>query len=423
MRTLILIATVFVFSCANIVAGETIPGFHYGDAASAFDAAKQKNQIIMIDFFTTWCGPCKLLDKNIYQNTAFKAYTEKMVCYKIDAEKGEGLDMANKYNIRVYPSVVFVDASGREIERKIGYEPDIKRYLLEVDRILEGKDILPKWLESFEKDKSFDAAIKAANYYMVYDLSKAETFYQFVIEADKMKEKKGTKELMAHFAINQLYYGTSKERASYAENFITQFQETDQALNLMSDLAFYYARRGEKEKGWTLFMDRYNRADDKTKETLSSSLREIKLLTDHASKDETYQAIAELDMNDPSDVSKAAGWYHKWNDNPLAERVLGDWLKKNPEANLNDLNNVGWTAFEVKVLPAEFARAMIQSWNNTPESDLDSYKADTIANLCELCGDKMNAIKFGEIAVKMIPEKSRLKKEFEKSLERYKAMN
>ncbi len=423
MKKLFLLVTAFVFLCSDIFAGETIPGFHYGDAASAFDAAKRKDQIVMIDFFTTWCGPCKLLDKNIYQNPAFKAYTEKMICYKIDAEKGEGIGMANKYNIRVYPSVVFVDASGLEIERKIGYDPDLNHYLKEIDRILEGKDILPKWLERYEKEKSFDAAIKAANYYMVYDLAKAENFYRFVIETDKTYEKKETRELMANFAINQLYYGTSQERASYAENFISQFRGTDQAFNLMSDLAFYYARRGEKEKGWTLFMDRYNMAGDKTKETLSSSLREIKLLTDHASKEETYQAITELDMNDPSDVSKAAGWYHKWNDSPLAEKILGDWLKNNPEANLNDLNNVGWTAFEVKALPAEFARAMIKSWNNTPESDRDSYKADTIANLCELCGDKMNAIKFGEIAVKMIPEKSRLRKEFEKSLERYKAMN
>ena len=423
MNKIISLLAVFVFSSAGIFAGETIPGFHYGDVASAFDAAKQKNQIMMIDFFTTWCGPCKQLDKNIYQNPAFRPYTEKMVCYKIDAEKGEGIDMANKYNIRVYPSVVFDDASGREIERKIGYEPDISRYLKEIDRILEGKDILPKWLESFEKDKSFDAATKAANYYMVYDLPKAETYYRFVIETDKKREKNETKELMANYATNQLYYGKSKEHATFAEEYINQFPGTDPALNLMTDLAFYWARRGEKEKAWALFTDRYNRADDKTKASLSSALREIKLLTDHASKEETYQAIAELDMNDASDVSKAARWYHKWNDAPMVEKVLGNWLKNNPEANLNDLNNVGWTAFEVKVLPSEFARAMIQSWNNTPESERDSYKADTIANLCELSGDKMNAVKFGEIAVKMIPEKSRLRKEFEKSLERYKAMN
>jgi hypothetical protein len=66
---------------------------------------------------------------------------------------------------------------------------------------------------------------------------------------------------------------------------------------------------------------------------------------------------------------------------------------------------------------------MIQCWERTPSSDQDSYKADTIANLCELSGDKKNAIRFGELAVMLTPEKSRLKKEFEKNLERYKAMN
>ncbi len=404
-------------------AGEQIPGFHYGDVRSALDAAKQKKQILMIDFFTTWCGPCKQLDKNIYQNAAFRPYTDKMVCYKIDAEKGEGIDMANKYNIRVYPSVVFVDADGNEIERKIGYDPDLNHYLGEMDRIIGGKDILPKWIESYDKEKSFEAAVKIARYYLDYDLAKAEGYYLFVTGSDPNAEKNETKNLMSNYALNQLFYGTAKDRAKYAEEFIRRFPATEPALGLMVDLAFYYGRRGEKEKAWTIFNARYDLADEKTKQALSSSLEQIKLLTDHATKEETYKAIAALDLNDPSQASKAAGWYDKWNDRTLAENVLRDWLMNNPEANLDDLNNVGWTAFELKIMPTEFARTMIQCWDRTPSGEQDSYKADTIANLCELSGDKKNAIRFGELAVKLVPEKSRMRKEFEKNLERYKAMN
>jgi thiol-disulfide isomerase/thioredoxin len=415
------------FLCSTLnyfsFAGENIPGFHTGDVKSVLDAAKQKNQIVMIDFYTTWCGPCKLLDKNIYQNAAFKPYTEKMVCYKIDAEKGEGIELASKYNIRVYPSVVFADASGNEIERKIGYDPDLNHYLKEVDRIIRGDDILPKWIERFEKEKPLDAAVKIARYYMDYDLAKAEIYYQFVTSSDPKAEKSETKNLMSDYAVNQLFYGATKDRARYAEDFIRQFPGTEPALNLMVDLAFYYGRRGEKEKSWTIFNTRYDLADEKTKQALASSLEQIKLLTDHATKEETYKAITALDLSIPSDVSKAAGWYHKWNDRPLAEKVMGEWLKNNPEASLDELNNVGWTAFELKILPNEFAKAMIQCWERTPPSDQDSYKADTIANLCELSGDKKNAIRFGELAVMLTPEKSRLKKEFEKNLERYKAMN
>lgn len=422
MKKITFLLNFYFVTMFYVSAGELIPGFHNGDVKSAFETAKQKNQIIMIDFFTTWCGPCKLLDKNIYQSAAFKAYTDKMVCYKIDAEKGEGIGMANKYKISGYPSVVFADASGKEIERKVGYDPDLNHYLMEIDRILEGTDVLPKWIESYEKEKSFTSAVKIANYYMAYDLLVAEPFYQYALSADKSREKKETMDLMANYAINQLYYGKTANKASYAEDYIQQFPNAEPALNLMVDLSFQYARNGEKDKAWDLFTRRYERADENTKKSLAASLGQIKLMTDHASKEETYQAIASLDMNDANDVSKAAGWYQKWNDRPMVEKVLGEWLKNNPNASLDDLNNVGWTAFELKVAPSEFAKALIASWNGTPASEQDSYKADTIANLCELSGDKPNAVKFGELAVKLIPEKSRLRKEFEKSLERYKAM-
>ncbi|MBL7995519.1 thioredoxin family protein [bacterium] len=423
MKKNILVLLSFLLPVYSGLAGETLPGFHNGDAESAFNAAKQKNQIVMIDFFTTWCGPCKLLDKNIYQNEAFKAYTEKMVCYKIDAEKGEGIDLANKYNIRVYPSVVFTDASGKEIERKIGYDPDLSHYLKEMDRILDGKDVLPKWIESFEKEKSFSPAVKIANYFMVYDMPAAEPYYRFVLEADKNREKKETMDLMANYAINQLYYGKTVNRTSYAEEFIQQFPNAEPALNLMVDLSFYFARNGQKEKAWDLFTKRFQLADDNGKKFLSDQLKQIKLLTDHATKEETYEAIASLDLNAASDVSKAAGWYQKWNDLPMADKVLRAWLKNNPTASLDDLNNVGWTAFELKIAPSEFAQAMIRVWNDTPASEQDAYKADTIANLCELSGDKPNAVRFGELAVKLIPEKSRMRKEFEQNLKRYKAMH
>lgn len=278
-------------------------------------------------------------------------------------------------------------------------------------------------MESFEKEKSFSSAVKLANYHMLSDLSAAEPYYQFVLANDKNREQKETVDLMGNYALNQLYYGKTANRASYAETFIAQFPNTEHALNLMVDLSFYYARGGEKDKAWDLFMKRYERADEKIKASLAGALSQIKLLTDHASKEETYQAIASLDMNNASDVSQAAVWYQKWNDRTMADKVLREWLKNNADASLDELNNVGWTAFELKIAPAEFAKAMIHSWNETPSAEQDAYKADTIANLCELSGDKKNAVLFGELAVKLIPERSRLRKEFEKNLERYKAMN
>jgi len=58
---------------------------------------------------------------------------------KIDAEKGEGIDLAEEYAIRGYPTTVFVNSSGEEIDRIIGYLP-IDNFLAEVQRIDRGEN-------------------------------------------------------------------------------------------------------------------------------------------------------------------------------------------------------------------------------------------------------------------------------------------
>jgi len=58
---------------------------------------------------------------------------------KIDAEKGSGVDLAEQYNIRGYPTTVFVDADGNEIDRVVGYLP-VKRWIGEIRRIDDGKN-------------------------------------------------------------------------------------------------------------------------------------------------------------------------------------------------------------------------------------------------------------------------------------------
>jgi len=56
------------------------------------------------------------------------------ISLKIDAEKGEGPDLVKQYKIPGYPTLIFVNADGNEIDRIIGYRP-VDEFLAEIKRI------------------------------------------------------------------------------------------------------------------------------------------------------------------------------------------------------------------------------------------------------------------------------------------------
>ncbi len=80
--------------------------------------AAKNHQKIFIDFYTDWCPACKQMDAAVYTRSEVLEESQNAVMVKINAE-GRA-DLAKRYNIRVYPSLVWTDASGTEIARHDG---------------------------------------------------------------------------------------------------------------------------------------------------------------------------------------------------------------------------------------------------------------------------------------------------------------
>lgn len=83
--------------------------------------AKKENKLVFVDVYTVWCGPCKQMDKKIFSDDKVgEFYNANFIPVKIDAEKGEGVEFAREYGVRSFPTLLFFDGEGKQINRRNG---------------------------------------------------------------------------------------------------------------------------------------------------------------------------------------------------------------------------------------------------------------------------------------------------------------
>jgi thioredoxin 1 len=63
----------------------------------------------IVDFFATWCGPCKALSPVL--DSIAKEYDGKLVVYKIDVNQEE--DLAAAFGVRSIPTLLFIPMTGK----------------------------------------------------------------------------------------------------------------------------------------------------------------------------------------------------------------------------------------------------------------------------------------------------------------------
>jgi thiol-disulfide isomerase/thioredoxin len=133
MKTLLMAA----FFCVMASSMFAAPFVELSFEAASKEAAKT-GKIVLVDFYTTWCGPCKMLDKNTWPDpVVIHLLEQKTVALRIDAEKEAAL--SKRYKISAYPSVLLIKSDGTEIDRIVGYR-DPKAFQSEFNDALSGKD-------------------------------------------------------------------------------------------------------------------------------------------------------------------------------------------------------------------------------------------------------------------------------------------
>lgn len=124
--------TGIIFSQEETVENKTVILNWTATYKEALKKSKKEKKPILIYFTgSDWCGPCKVLDKNLFHTAKFKEIADKdLILYEADNPRNkdlvdsgrlkENFKLISKFKVRSYPTLVFVNDKGKMIGYKKG---------------------------------------------------------------------------------------------------------------------------------------------------------------------------------------------------------------------------------------------------------------------------------------------------------------
>lgn len=368
MRKLIFVI-LFMVSVSLSAQNDAGMNFFEGTWEEVLEEAKKNNSIIFVDAYAAWCGPCKWMAKNIFPAPVVgEFYNQNFINVKIDMEKGQGPDLAKKYNVRAYPTFLFLDSKGDVVHKAVGGRDTLDFIELGKTAIDDTKN-LRAIRQAYEKDSENAEAILAYCKALkdCYDNSYANIIQSYMKGID---EQDLVKEINWKAIVDFVEDPSSREFKFLVENkdlFYEKYGEEDVNKKIDQVLKAMIYKASRIDGGFKMVM--------------------LKLDSMEIENKEMYLAYTEIMM------------YRKQQDyNNYANSVLSYIELAKPE--IQEINSYAWQFFlrvEDKELLTEMAKIMKKSLEG-----VEDYAAqDTYASILFKLEKYTEALEEAEKAVEL----------------------
>lgn len=393
MKNSIFIITVlislFLFS-NNAVAQDREIEFAHSNFDEILAKAKKENKLIFMDCWATWCRPCIQMANTAFKdNTAADFYNKSFINAKFDMEKGEGIDLKNKYGVNVFPTLLFINGEGEVVHRSAGGR-DAAGIIALGELALDPNRRLSYFLDNYEAKKNdgefvlkYLNALKGA--YLPYG-DAASNYFLNLEENDYLKEENWSiiKTFVEEYD-SKIFQYLDKNKAAFIEKFGKEEVEAKIESVYFSAQAKFLTRNLNEE------------AYNKNKELILAKGGELAI-----------KAIATADV-----------YFYQ---------IKGDWVNYAKKADVlimelnyreaSRINSFAWTAFE-KIEDTNLLKKAIKWAEILVELEESPAYLDTFANLHFKVGNKKKAIEIQEKAIKILKDSGASTEEYEETLKKF----
>ena len=332
--------------------------------AKTLEQAKKENKLIFLDAFASWCGPCKLLDKNVFPKKEVGDYfNANFLNLHIDMEKGEGIEIAKKYSIYSYPTLLFIDGDGKVVYKAAGYMSpqeliSIAKEAVNPENTLENK--IAKF-EAGEKDPEFLMGLIKNTYATDFSLAQkvATRYFQTRTDATYSKEEAGMLLFFTKTIDDDLYKIFTTKKAELS----TQIPES------------YLAEYDKQLK--------LNTVLQKSFDANTQSINEQVFLAEGTriyGEKETKQLLNKINMD---------LFFNQKKYDDYAKSAL-NYYQNLKDFATDELNNVAWN-FYLYVTDKTLLTQVTQLCLEGIKKEENSQNTDTLANIYYKLGDNKNA--------------------------------